>query len=178
MMPQSPPIAPPPPPIQDIPVKTPRPDVTVGLCHSTVVNALVARGLGEVKASDFLYTLQSQRVICSDTAKQGLIRFPPLVVEGKSYATGMTVFEAQNQAAVSGSCMTNLQHKLSRLAERASPRPYHSKVPLAFSICTEGPHMGTLHYVGGGHPHVQNEHIENLSRVPSGRGCGISHGGG
>ena len=35
------------------------------------------------------------------------IRFPFLVVEGKSYATGETVFEAENQAAVSGACPLN-----------------------------------------------------------------------
>jgi hypothetical protein len=137
-----PPPPPPPPPKQDILVKTPRPDITAGLCHSTIVDALVARGLNQIEASDLLRTLQQQQVLCSDPAQQALpIRFPPMVIEGKSYATGKPVFEAQNQAAVSGSCMTNLQHKLADLTERASSGSYHSKAPLAFSICTEGPHM-------------------------------------
>jgi hypothetical protein len=56
-----------------------------------------------------------------------------MVIEGKSYATGKPVFEAQNRAAVSGSCMTNLQHKLADLTERASPGSYQRKAPLAFS---------------------------------------------
>jgi len=43
--------------------------------------------------------------------------------------------------------MTNLQHMLTDLTKRASPGTYHSKAPLAFSICTEGPHMELwVHY--------------------------------
>lgn len=138
----------PPPSLPVIPVKTPRPDITAGLRHSTVVDALVARGLGKIKASRILETLQQQQVLCSDPVQQALpIRFSHLVVEGKSYSTGKPVFEAQNQAAVSGSCMTNLQHMLTDLTKRASPGTYHSKAPLAFSICTEGPHMELwVHY--------------------------------
>jgi hypothetical protein len=138
----------PPPSLPVIPVKTPRPDITAGLRHSTVVDALVARGLGKIKASRILETLQQQQVLCSDPVQQALpIRFSHLVVEGKSYSTGKPVFEAPNQAAVSGSCMTNLQHMLTDLTKRASPGTYHSKAPLAFSICTEGPHMELwVHY--------------------------------
>ena len=134
---------PPPPPKQDIHlIKTPRPDITAGICHSSIVDALVARHLNQIEADDLLRTLQQQQILCSDPAQQALpIRFPTMVIEGKSYATGKPVFEAQNQAAVSGSCMTNLQHKLADLTERASPGSYQSKAPLAFSICTEGPHM-------------------------------------
>jgi hypothetical protein len=138
----------PPPSLPVIPVKTPRPDITAGLRHSTVVHALVARGLGKIKASKILETLQQQQVLCSDPVQQALpIRFSHMVVEGKSYSTGKPVFEAQNQAAVSGSCMTNLQHMLTDLTKRASPGSYHSNAPLAFSICTEGPHMELwVHY--------------------------------
>ena len=131
-----------------ITIKTPRPDITAGLLHSTVVNALVARGLDKVEASGILCALQEQRVLCSDTVRHALpIRFPYMVVEGKSYSTGKPVYEAQNQAATSGGCMTNLQHILTDLTERASPGSYYSKVPLAFSICTEGPYMELwVHY--------------------------------
>ena len=70
-----------------------------------------------------------------------------MVVEGKAYATGKPVFEAQNQAAVSGSCMTKLQHELADLTKSASRGSYDSKAPLAFSICTEGPHIELwVHY--------------------------------
>lgn len=142
---------PPPPPITPkpaIPAKTPRPDITAGLRHTTVVDALVARGLGEIQTSEILEILQEQQLLCSDPVQQALaIRFPHMVVEGKSYSTGKSIFEAQNQAAVSGSCMTNLQHVLIGLTERASFGSYQSKAPIAFSICTEGPHMELwVHY--------------------------------
>ena len=140
---------PPPPPKQDISVlKTPRPDITIGFHHSVLVEILKARDLSELEASDFLKILEDEQVLCSNPTQPELgIRFPSMVVEGKSYSTGRTIFEAQNQAAVSGSCMTNLQHNLAELTERASPGSYHSKEPLAFSICTEGPYMELwVHY--------------------------------
>ena len=90
-----------------------------------------------------------QQVLYSNPTQHDLpIRFPTMVIEGKSYATGKPVFEAQNQAAVSGSCMIKLQQDLADLAgctssESSSPQ----KAPLAFSICTEGPHMELwVHY--------------------------------
>ncbi|KAL8651852.1 MAG: hypothetical protein Q9210_003026 [Variospora velana] len=145
------PLMPPPPapPKHDISmVKTPRPDITIGLRDTTVVEKLKAKGLRALEASDFLKALQNQQALCSNPLQPAYpLRFPPLVVEGKSYSTGRPVFEAQNQAAVSGSCMTNLQHKLTELTERTSPRSHQSKEPLAFSICTEGPMMQLwVHY--------------------------------
>ncbi|MCJ1381188.1 hypothetical protein MMC17_004297 [Xylographa soralifera] len=123
-------------------VKTPRPDITMGLRHSVVVESLKAQGLDEVDADLFLRYLQEQQTLCSDPSQQGtLMRFPLLVVEGKSYSTGKFVFEAQNQAAVSGSCMMKMQHQLAKLTELSAPESYEKKEPLAFSICTEGPHM-------------------------------------
>lgn len=136
------PYSPPPSPKQDISsVKTPRPDITAGLRHDAVVDAMMKQGLAnELDAGDFLQYLQVQRILCSDPAQQVLpIRFPFLVIEGKSYSTGRPIFEAQNQAAVSGSCMTNLQHMLAELTESASPGCMEYEKPLAFSICTEGP---------------------------------------
>ncbi|TAQ86600.1 hypothetical protein B7494_g5076 [Chlorociboria aeruginascens] len=144
-------MAPPPPPPPILPnfhIKTPRPDITVGLHHTTIVEALVARGLDKVDASDFLEELQRKQILCSDPA-QGAppVRFPMMVIEGKAYATGKPVFEAQNQSAVSGSCMIKIQHELVDLAKSASRGVYNSKEPLAFSICTEGPYMELwVHY--------------------------------
>ncbi|KAH0538859.1 hypothetical protein FGG08_004576 [Glutinoglossum americanum] len=125
-------------------VKTPRPDITVGLRHSNMVGALELRGLSKVKASDFL----EDQVLYPNPVPGGpSIRFPPIVVEGKSYGTGKPVFEAQNQASVSGSCMTELQHELADLTKGASSGSYHGKATLAFSICTEGPYMELwVHY--------------------------------
>ncbi|CAM6004604.1 unnamed protein product [Sphagnum balticum] len=60
LSPDTPPAAMPPPPPPALPkqdvfhVKTPRPDITAGLHHSTIVEALAARGLDEVDARDFL----------------------------------------------------------------------------------------------------------------------------
>lgn len=130
-------------------VETPRPDVTAGLSHDAVVDAMVKQGLvSELDAGDFLRFLQAQRILCSDPAQQSLpIRFPFLVIEGKSYSTGRPIFEAQNQAAVSGSCMTNLQHMLAELTESACPGYKEYEEPLAFSICTEGPYIELwVHY--------------------------------
>ena len=129
-------------------LKTPRPDITVGLRHATVVEAITAQGVNSVDADIFLKFLQERQTLCSDPSQQSIpIRFPMLVVEGKSYSTGKFVFEAQNQAAVSGSCMLNMQHKLAQLAEPFAAATCEKREPLAFSVCTEGPHMELwVHY--------------------------------
>ena len=136
-----PPPAPPSQSKQDA-VKTPRPDFTIGLRHSTISNALIKRGLSKFKADDFLKGLQRERKLYSDPTQNFLnVRFPVLVIEGKAYATGKTVFEAQNQAAVSGVCMVNLRQQLIDLFEGVFPNLKGKKTPLAFSICTEGPQI-------------------------------------
>lgn len=123
-------------------LKTPRPDFTVGLRHSTISNALMKRGLSKFKADDFLKFLQRERKLCSDPTQNFLnVRFPILVIEGKAYATGKTVFEAQNQAAVSGACMVNLRQQLTDLFEGVFSNVRGEKTHLAFSICTEGPQI-------------------------------------
>ena len=122
-------------------VKTPRPDFTIGLRHSTVCNALRKRGLNNFKADHFLKFLQEDHKLCSDPTQNFLnVRFPIVVIEGKAYATGKTVFEAQNQAAVSGACMVNLQ-QLTDLFERVVSNTGSKKTHIAFSICTEGPQI-------------------------------------
>ena len=70
-----------------------------------------------------------------------------MVVEAKSYTTSKPIFVAQNQASVSGSCMTNLQHKLADLTRIESPTYSGYEAPIAFSICTEGPYFELwVHY--------------------------------
>lgn len=122
-------------------VKTPRPNITVGLRLRLLIDALKSNGLGQIEAQDFLKDLQYQQALYSNPLQTVYpLCFPPLVVEGKSYSAGKTIFEAQNQAAVSGPCMTNLQHMLSELAQLNCVQPLPSrKEPLAFSICSEGP---------------------------------------
>ncbi|KAL8932234.1 MAG: hypothetical protein Q9211_006438 [Gyalolechia sp. 1 TL-2023] len=162
--PPMPPPPPPAPPNQDICiVKTPRPDITIGLRDTILIAQLKAKGLRELQASDFLKALQNQQVLCSNPLRPAYpMRSPPLVVEGKSYSTGRPVFEAQNQAAVSGSCMTNLQHRLAELTKRTSPGPHQGKEPLAFSICTDGPIMQLwVHYT----TLMDGEHMYNMNIV-------------
>ena len=130
-----------PPTKQDMSIaKTPRPDITIGPTLINLVEALKARGLGEVEAWDFLEALQYQQALCFSPLQPTLpMCFPPMVVEGKSYSTGKTVFEAQNQAAVSGAYMTDMQHNVAKFTESTCHGSHQSKEPLAFSICTEGP---------------------------------------
>ena len=74
--------------------------------------------------------------------------FPPMVVEVKSYLNGKSVYEGQNQAAVSGAYMTDLQHKFAKFTGSTGHGSRQSKEPLAFSICTEGPVLQLwVHYI-------------------------------
>lgn len=143
-------MAPPPVPLkqENFIIKTPRPDSTFGFHLGVVVEKLEGLGLKPVAAKDFLNSLQLRKQLCSSPMPSALnVRFPSLVVEGKSYATGRTIYEAQNQAAVSGSCMLNLQHQLADLTKRAAPGSVPIKEPLAFTICTQGPIMELwVHY--------------------------------
>ncbi len=138
-------------------VKTPRPDVTTGIRNTVLVQKLEVHS---TEAGEFLQHLQQQMtyrngqyepVLSSEPTQRALkIRFPFLIVEGKSYATGKTVFDAQNQAAVSGACALKILHDLADLAHRAdvsSGSQTEEAHPLVFSICTEGPsHELWAHY--------------------------------
>ena len=127
-------------PKQDGAVKTPRPDCTIGHQHSTVVDALVRLGLSKHKANDLIRELQRRGKLFSDPTQDFLdVRFPIQVIEGKAYATGRTNFEAEDQAAVSGACMVNVQQQLDDLYESVSPDAKKSRTPFAFSVCMEGP---------------------------------------
>ena len=137
-------IPPPFPPKQDASgVKTPCPDITTGLHHDIVAAKLESVGVATPHADELLKDLQYEKALISCPAQSALLlRFPSLNVEGKSYATGKSLYEAQNQAAVSGSMMLVIQHQLSELVVSHSPDS-----PLAFSICSEGPVMELwLHY--------------------------------
>ena len=121
------------------------------------------RGLSKFKAEDFLDFLQSERELCLDPTQNFLdVRCPVLVIEGKAYATGETVFEAQNQAAVSGSCMLNLRKQPTNISHKLFSNPEDGKTHLAFSICTEGAPdriLGALCSVGGQRAQSLYEHI-------------------
>lgn len=166
----------------DSPIKTPRPDITIGLSRDAVVQALHHKhGLDRTRMEDFLEDLQKQTirrensrqgepVLCTEPTQRALqILFPFLVIEGKSYATGKHIFEAENQAAVSGACALKIQQDLDDLAQRASSSksdPSHQRrppptTPLVFSICTQGPfHELWAHYA------IVEDNVRKFHMVP------------
>ena len=117
--------------------------------------ALQSRGLTLTQAEDLLYDLaipnahnDRRPLLLSQptTAVLGM-RFPFLMVEGKAYATCRTIYEAQNQAAVSGACALNILHDLSNLVNNADSESLFKTTPIVFSIVTEGPvHELWAHY--------------------------------
>ena len=144
------------------PVKTPRPDITIGIKESALISALVSsissQDFNYTKAKQFLEKLQDATMtsgrdgpqepalIIVPTQRESTLTFPTLVFEGNGYSTGKQVFEAQNQAAVSGAGGVKIQLMLDELVKRATKSsdialPTSKKQPaLVFSICTEGPH--------------------------------------
>lgn len=137
----------------------------MGQSHCALIESLVVAGVDVMEADEFLKTLQHQQALCSDPSQEAInIRFLVLVVEGKSYATGKFVFEAQNQAAVSGSCMMKMQHQLADLFDLNVPGSHNKKEPLAFSLCTQGPYMssGPLYPLCEWHTQVQYEHCTGV----------------
>lgn len=92
------------------------------------------KGVDGIRADAFLKKPQEQQTLCSDPSQEpNIICFPLLIAEGESYSTGEFVFEAQNQAAVSGSCMVKMQHQLAYLSDFFVPgflkkeEPWHSR---------------------------------------------------
>ena len=89
---------------------------------------------------ELLEALQRDGRLFSNPTQHFLeLRFPVLVVEGKAYSTGRTLFEAENQAAVSGSSMLNLQQQLAKLHSTVKVTSQQRNPTLAFSVCTQGP---------------------------------------
>lgn len=149
----------------DSPIKKPRPDMTIGLKYTALASALSSQNLNNDDAVQFLDLLQTSMVrrqpngpeepmLCSGPMhRDSDLVFPFAVVEGKAYSTGKPIFEAENQAAVSGACGLKILLCLDELVKNAStssdvlPTPSKSTLPLLFSICTEGPvHELWVHY--------------------------------
>lgn len=144
-----------PPPTPGWDVKTPRPDISVGLSNDAIINALHLLDLTKKDAKDILKALTApdlrnggKPLLCLESTPQNIqIRFPFMPVEGKSYATGKTLYEAQNQAAVSGACALEILHRLNDLVQTADPNNQSKAQHIVFSICTEGPtHELWTHY--------------------------------
>lgn len=130
-------------------VKVPRPDITMGFLDTVIATKLEALNVDKLDAKEILEDLQFERVLYSSPTQPALlVRFPPLGVEGKAYGTGRSMYEAENQAAVSGTYMLVIQHQLAELTERRSPGSHQRKEPIAFSICNEGPDINLwVHYI-------------------------------
>lgn len=137
-------------------IKTSRPDISIGAKEAALVSALSSQHLIDGGAKWFLQELENTMVVSErGSAEPLLIAVPSLhasdlvflfaVVEGKAYSTGKQVFEAQNQATVSGASALKMQLSLSELIKRSTPG-FDVPHPLFF-ICTEGPyHELWAHY--------------------------------
>ena len=131
------------------PVKTPHPDLSMGIDLEALISALSSQDLDEDKATDFIEWLQTEMVqhkpdgplepmLLLVPASRALdLAFPFAVVEGKAYSTGKQIFEAENQAAVSIACAHNLLHCLDRMANHGTTT--NTRPCVLFSITTQGP---------------------------------------
>ncbi|OQV09475.1 hypothetical protein CLAIMM_13593 isoform 1 [Cladophialophora immunda] len=139
------------------PIKNPRPDLSIGTDLTALVSALSAQKLNKAKATVFIDWLQNEMVqhepegplepmLLLVPAVRALdLAFPFAVVEGKAYSTGKQIFEAENQAAVSGAYALKIQLDLDSLVNSgairsgALPTSSNTHPPLFFSITTQGP---------------------------------------
>ncbi|KAL6233951.1 hypothetical protein BDW75DRAFT_213503 [Aspergillus navahoensis] len=144
-------------PLPTIPVfklKDPRPDICVGLSDESIIIALEPwKGLNAARS--FLLDLQDTSSLISDPHVTPLgLRFPFLIVEAKAGATGGNLYQAQNQAAVSGSTALQILKNMSELnqesregIEKGNQPEQEFNLKLAFSVITEGPiHELWLHF--------------------------------
>ncbi|KAI4216688.1 MAG: hypothetical protein LQ351_001177 [Letrouitia transgressa] len=143
------------PPLACSSIKTPRPDVSIGIDMTGVTSRLASR-LGTTEANALLPWLQNETKPSGKRTEPLLISVPALQAsnlafafaagEGKAYSTGRPVFEAQNQAAVAGACALKIQLDLQCLTRQAKSRAGTAEAASAralpllfFSVCTEGP---------------------------------------
>ncbi|RAL07784.1 uncharacterized protein BO97DRAFT_473382 [Aspergillus homomorphus CBS 101889] len=143
-------------------LKNPRPDICIGLSDDSLARALEDLGVPQF----FLQDLQLASTLISDPHTTPLeLRFPFLIVEAKSGATGGNLYQAQNQAAVSGASALQILQSLADLqaaqrldegSRNSNPNPTESapglpRAPpppnIVFSITMEGPiHELWLHF--------------------------------
>ncbi|KAJ5562438.1 hypothetical protein N7461_001199 [Penicillium sp. DV-2018c] len=144
-------------------LKTPRPNICVGLSDESLVNDLEPKK-GLSAARNFLLDLQDTTSLVSDPHVTPLgLRFPFLIVETKAGSTGGNLYQAENQAAVGGSAALQILRRLSQLksthdldgksqgSSQASIGPIETLPDLishmVFSVTTEGPiHELWLHF--------------------------------
>ncbi|PYH92039.1 hypothetical protein BO71DRAFT_411296 [Aspergillus ellipticus CBS 707.79] len=123
-------------------LKTPRPDICIGLSDKSLEADLVPKK-GRNAARSFLVDLQDTANLISDPHVTPVgLRFPFLIVEAKAGATGGNLYQAQNQAAVGGSAALQILQNLRDLRENqdlGQTRSVSDIPHLVFSITTEGP---------------------------------------
>ncbi|ROV95465.1 hypothetical protein VMCG_08473 [Cytospora schulzeri] len=136
---------PPPPPPPDrvkapSPIKTPRPDITMGTRHKALISAL-SKTLDSDRANRFLDQPQG-------TTKPGPRgggggpEEPLLIAEPTAARVGPRL-----PAAVSGASGLKIQLSLDDLVSQGATRRREGGVPLFFSVCTDGPyHELYVHY--------------------------------
>ncbi|GLA13316.1 hypothetical protein AnigIFM62618_010303 [Aspergillus niger] len=117
-------------------LKTPRPDICVGIADDSLTDALRSRQVANAKY--LLNDLQEFRSLISDPGVTPLyLRFPFCLVEAKSGATGGNLYQAQNQAAVGGASAIEMLKQLYKACEM--PLITAPGQLLTFSATTEGP---------------------------------------
>lgn len=147
-------------------IKTPRPDISIGIYKPKLTSRHVSTDVSDHLVKQVLFSLQDQSkrtlhdrssepmLISEPASRASDLTFPFAVVEGKACSTGRPIFEAQNQAAVTGACALKIQLDLedvTRRAERNARKPptFSQRPPLLFfSVCTEGPiHELWAHFI-------------------------------
>ncbi|RAQ55327.1 hypothetical protein AFGD_012604 [Aspergillus flavus] len=140
-------------------LKTPRPDICVGLSDDSLAIDM-ERIRGRSSARSLLFDLQDTTSLISDPHVTPVgLRFPFLIIEAKSGATGGNLYQAQNQAAVGGSAALQLLRNLWDFNNAEDPEIVNvgdtggtqsslEHMPhLVFSFTTEGPiHELWLHF--------------------------------
>ncbi|EXJ82237.1 hypothetical protein A1O3_06050 [Capronia epimyces CBS 606.96] len=133
------------------PIKTPIPDLSIGLHLDALTTALSqSLNFSKVKTTRLIDWLQTEMIqhkpdtpfepalLFRPAERAFNLAFPFAVVEGKAYSTGKQIFEAENQAAVAGACGLKIQLGLDRLVNKGSGVE-STQPPLFFSITTQGP---------------------------------------
>ena len=130
------------------PVKTPHPDLSIGINLDSLISALYPT-LDSKGAKSFIHWLQEEMVqyesggpsepmlIPIPALRAADLAFPFAVIEGKAYSTGNQIFQAENQAAVSMACAHNILHRLDRMVNNGTIANTQTRV--LFSITTQGP---------------------------------------
>ncbi|KAF2816717.1 uncharacterized protein BDZ99DRAFT_373539 [Mytilinidion resinicola] len=143
-------------------LSTPKPDITLGLAHTSFT---------PMQKTVLMLLQDDCRVLSEPHQAQIGLRFPFLVIESKGGAAGGNLIGAQNQAAVDGACALSILEDLRCVVARimsqsdfvqynqeniAMKQAEEDKVPVfLFSVTTEGPlHEIWVHYRVGEAYHI------------------------